>query len=94
MSPWRTQAPRLYETNYRIELFTAASLQYVLYGTGLQTRVGDSRYRQWAREEGIAKRPIRESRMQAETLIASLPTNCDMLNRVRGQKEAGKCAAG
>ena len=88
LSLWRTQVPWLYETNYRIELFTAASLQYVLYGMGFRTRVGDGRYRQWAREEGIANRLIRESREQADTLIASLPTNRDLLNRVRGNREA------
>ncbi len=84
---WRTQVPWLYETNYRIELFTAASLQYVLYGMGFRTQVGDGRYRQWAREAEIANRLIRESREQAETLIAALPTNRDLLNRVRGKQE-------
>ncbi len=94
LSLWRTRAPWLYETNYRIELFTAASLQYVLYGMGFQTDVGEGRYRQWAQEEGIARRLIRESNQQAETLIAALPTNRDLLNRVRGKQEAGRCAAG
>ena len=87
LSLWRTQVPWLYETNYRIELFTAASLQYVLYGMGFRTEVGDGRYRQWAREAEIANRLIRESREQAATLIASLPTNRDLLNRVRGKRE-------
>ena len=86
LSLWRTQVPWLYESNYRIELFTAASLQYVLYGMGFRTQVGDGRYRQWAQEEAITNRLIRENREQAETLIASLPTNRDLLNRVRGER--------
>lgn len=83
LSLWRTQAPWLYETNYRIELFTAASLQYVLYGMGFKTDVSSNRYRQWMREAEIVKRLIREGGEQAETLIASLPTNRDLLDRVR-----------
>ena len=94
LSLWRTQAPWLYETNYRIELFTAASLQYVLYGMGFRGQTGGARYREWAHEDSIVKRLIRESKQQAETLIASLPTNRDLLNRVRGRQEAGKCVAG
>ena len=91
---WRTQAPWLYETNFRIELFTAASLQYVLYGMGFRTETEGDRYRQWSHEEGIAQRLMRESRQNAETLIASLPTNRDLLNRVRGNQEAEKCSVG
>ena len=83
---WRTEAPWLYETNFRVELFTAASLQYVLYGMGFRTDVAGGRYRQWARETEIAGRLVRDSREQAETLIASLPTNRDLLNRVRGRQ--------
>ncbi len=94
LSLWRTQAPWLYETNYRIELFTAASLQYVLYGMGFKTDVGGGRYRQWSHEDGIARRLIREGSQQAEALIASLPTNRELLNRVRGKQDAGQCAAG
>ena len=83
LSLWRTQAPWLHETNYRIELFTAASLQYVLYGMGFKTDVESGRFREWSREEKVAKRLIREGSMQAETLIASLPTNRDLLDQVR-----------
>ena len=80
---WRTQVPWLYESNYRIELFASASLQYVLYGMGFVTDIKDSRYRQWQRDGEIASRLIRENSVQAETFIASLPTNRDLLNRVR-----------
>ena len=88
LSLWRTQAPWLYETNFRIELFTAASLQYVLYGMGFRTDVAGGRYRQWAREAETVDRLIRESSGQAEALIASLPSNRDLLDRVHGRRKA------
>lgn len=83
LSLWRTQVPWLYESNYRIELFSSASLQYVLYGMEFVTDIKESRYRQWMRDTEIASRLIRENSVQAETFIASLPTNRDLLNRVR-----------
>ena len=84
LSLWRTQVPWLYESNYRIELFSSVSLQYVLYGMGFATAINDSRHRQWSRDAEIATRLIRESNEQAETLATSLPTNRDLLDRVRG----------
>ena len=85
LSLWRTQVPWLYESNYRVELFSAVSLQYVLYGMEFVTDIDDSRYRQWQREAETANRLIRENDVQAETFIASLPTNRDLLDRVRGR---------
>ncbi len=84
LSLWRTQVPWLYESNYRIELFSSVSLQYVLYGMQFVTDVNDSRHRQWSRDAETASRLIRESNQQAESFAASLPTNRDLLNRVRG----------
>ena len=88
LSLWRSQVPWLFESNYRIELFSSASLQYVLYGMGFETDVNDHRYRQWDRDAAIANRLIRENSVQAETLIASLPTNRELLNRVRASTPA------
>ncbi len=83
LSLWRTSVPWLYESNHRIELFSSASLQYVLYGMEFATDTNNSRYRQWSRDAEIASRLIRDNNVQAETLMASLPTNRDLLNRVR-----------
>jgi len=84
LSLWRSQVPWLYDSNFRVELFTAASLQYVLYGMGFVTHAEDRRYRQWNRERETASRLIRENSAQAETFVSSLPTNRELLNRVRG----------
>ena len=72
---WRTQVPWIHESNSG-ELFSSASIQYVLYGM-------NNRHRSWSRDAEIAKRLIRDNQAKAETLIASLPTNRDLLNRVR-----------
>ena len=85
LSLWRTQVPWLYESNYRVELFSSVSLQFVLYGMEFVTDINNGRYRQWDRDAKTAARLMRESGAQAETLIASLPTNRELLNRVRGQ---------
>jgi len=82
LSLWRTQMPWLHESNYRVELFSSVSLQFVLYGMGFVTDIKDSHYRHWARDADIANRLIRENNVRAETLIATLPTNRDLLNRV------------
>ena len=83
LSLWRTQVPWLYESNYRVELFSSVSLQYVLYGMEFVSDVKDGRYREWQREAEIARRLIGETNKQAETFIASLPTNRALLDRVR-----------
>lgn len=58
------------------------SLQHVLYGMGFVTDIKDVGYRQWKRDAEIPDRLIRESDKQAQTFIASLPSNRDLLNRV------------
>lgn len=85
---WRTQIPWLYESNCRFELFSSASLQYVLYGMEFATEIGESRYRNWNRDAGVARRLIRENQVNTEKLIASLPTNRELLDRVC-RKQAG-----
>ena len=83
LSLWRTQVPWLYESNFRVELFTAASLQYVLYGMGFVTNAEDSRYRQWQRDAQTADRLVRENSEQAAALVSTLPSNRELLDRVR-----------
>jgi hypothetical protein len=80
---WRTQVPWLYESNQRVELFSSASVQYVLYGMNFVTDVPEARYRHWARDAKIANRLFEENRMTAESMLASLPTNRELLERVR-----------
>lgn len=80
---WRSQVPWIYETNDRIELFSSASIQFVLYGMHFHSDVKDGRYRHWRRDSEIAKRLIQENRASAEALVSSLPTNRELLDRVR-----------
>ena len=80
---WRTQVPWLYESNQRVDLFSSASLQYVLYGMNFVTDVQESRYRHWTRDAKLASRLIEKNSVMADALLASLPTNRDLLNRIR-----------
>jgi hypothetical protein len=47
------------------------------------TGVPEARYRHWARDAKIANRLFEENRMTAESMLASLPTNRELLERVR-----------
>lgn len=80
---WRTQVPWHYDSNQRIELFSSASVQFVLYGMQFKTEVTDVRHRQWKQESAIATRLVQENNRVAETLVASLPPNRELLDRVR-----------
>ena len=81
---WHSQVPWVSDTNNRIELFSSASIQYVLYGMGFVTQVNSSRYRSWGKESELADRLIRDNLGKTETLMASQPKNRDLLNLVRG----------
>jgi hypothetical protein len=80
---WQTQAPWHYESNQRIELFSAASIQFVLYGMHFRTDVDGARLRNWRQESETAQRLFRECGTVAESLVSALPTNREILNRVR-----------
>ncbi|MFQ3199282.1 MAG: tryptophan halogenase, partial [Paraglaciecola sp.] len=78
---WGTQAPGLYETNQRFELFSSASKQYVLYGMGFHT----------AREQGVlghqevsmVNRLRNETLHTTEKLLSALPSNRQFLNSLK-----------
>jgi tryptophan 7-halogenase len=82
LSLWRTQVPWHHESNVRSELFSAASVQYILYGMKFSTDIKDSRYRAWQKETEIAQRLIRDNLAKTEALIVSLPKNRDLMNKV------------
>jgi tryptophan halogenase len=78
---WRTQAPGLYETDQRFELFSSASKQYVLYGMGFNTAAQEySQGRQT--EASLIKRLRNETLHTSEKLLSVLPSNRDFLRRV------------
>ena len=80
---WRSQVPWASDTNNRAELFSAASVQYVLYGMGFVTEVSSSRYRQWSKDAALAERLMRDNLGKTEMFMASQPSNRDLLNLVR-----------
>ncbi len=75
---WRSQAPGLYETNQRFELFSSASKQYVLYGMGFNT----TQHSLNQKEAALIKRLRNEMRHNAEQLFNVLPTNREFLTRI------------
>ncbi|MGB2102379.1 MAG: tryptophan halogenase family protein [Porticoccaceae bacterium] len=81
---WRSQVPWVSDNNNRSELFSAASVQYVLYGMGFETKINSQRYRNWSRDAEIANRLITDNLRATETLMASQPKNRDLLNLVSG----------
>jgi tryptophan halogenase len=78
---WRTQAPSVYETNQRFELFSSASKQYVLYGMGF--KVDQSRSTQISQKEDLLIKRLRnETLYNTEKLLSALPTNRQFLSRI------------
>ena len=79
---WRTQVPWHYDSLYRFELFSSASIQYVLYGLGFQTQVNGERYRNWHQESERAARLFRDNQTKIKTFTASLPSNRELLTKI------------
>jgi tryptophan halogenase len=81
MTLWRTQAPGLYESNQRFELFSSASKQYVLYGMGFHTALEQC---DLGRQEAtMVKRLCNETLHTTEKLISALPTNRQFLSGLK-----------
>ncbi len=78
---WRHHSPWHEDFAHREEVFSGASYQYVLYGMGFRTETADwllsDRDRQRAREA------LSETARQAAVLCKTLPTNRDLLERIR-----------
>ena len=81
---WRWQSPWHRDTTHVDEMFPSASYQYVLYGMGFVTDINSSRYRSWNKDAALADRLMQDNLGKTEALMASQPTNRDLLNLVRG----------
>lgn len=79
---WRSHVPWVSDSNNRVELFSAASIQYVLYGMGFVSDVNSRRYRSWNKDAVLADRLMRDNLNKTEALMASQPSNRDLLNLV------------
>ena len=81
LSLWKYQPPWFYDEFDRLEeVFPAASYQYVLYGMGFETEVDPRDLRD---TEPIAARYRNESAALTRRLRAQLPTNRELLRKIR-----------
>jgi flavin-dependent dehydrogenase len=78
---WRHHSPWHDDFGQREEVFSAASYQYILYGMGFPT-VSASWLSSDA-ERNLALESMNETARHAQALAAMLPTNRDLLTRVR-----------
>jgi len=78
---WGTQAPSLYESNQRFEMFSSASKQYVLYGMGFHTAQAPSDLGRQA--ASMTKRLRSETVHTTEKLLSVLPTNRHFLSGLK-----------
>ncbi|MCQ8848372.1 tryptophan 7-halogenase [Alteromonas stellipolaris] len=79
---WRYQAPGLYESNQRFELFSSASKQYVLYGMGFLSaqNQNDSIVQ---KQDAMVQRLRSETLHKTEKLLNALPLNRQLLNKLK-----------
>jgi len=82
---WRTQAPGLYETNQRFELFSSASKQYVLYGMDFNSEQKHEVHL-CQKEASLIKRIRNENLHITEKLLSALPTNRQFLSKILQNK--------
>ncbi len=66
---------------HREEVFSAASYQYILYGTGFATTMPRALLNEHDRAK--AREKMHETARHARELVASLPTNRELLSKVR-----------
>jgi len=78
---WRYHCPWHEDFSHREEVFSAASYQYVLYGMGFRTEPASWLLSDAARN--VAREKIKETASHARSLAAALPTNRDLLSRIR-----------
>jgi flavin-dependent dehydrogenase len=77
---WRYQCPWHEDFDRAIEVFPAASYQYVLYGMGFRTEPSPLGISAGRRAE--AERFFRQNRRKAEQMMDALPTNRELLGKI------------
>lgn len=80
---WRYQAPWKYDSLQLEEMFPSASYQYVLYGMGFKTTDRSTTKRKAEIEQKAALQAFNENRIKTQKLMAHLPTNRGLLNKLR-----------
>ena len=79
---WRYQAPWHRDTNHIDEMFPSASFQYVLYGMDFCTQTNPTRRRSDRETAKVAMALFSENAKRTEQLMASLPTNRELINKI------------
>jgi hypothetical protein len=77
---WRYQSPWHDDFDRAVEVFPAASYQYVLYGMGFKTEpnpIGASR-----QERKSAKQYFDQNERNVQEIVPSMPTNRELLNKI------------
>ncbi|MEM8683663.1 MAG: tryptophan halogenase family protein [Pseudomonadota bacterium] len=80
MTLWRHQSPWHDDFDRAVEVFPAASYQYVLYGMGFKTEASHLGLSESSRK--AAHKHFQSNQRQTEQLRASLPTNRELLNKI------------
>jgi len=82
---WRFRSPWHRDETHVDEMFPAASYQYVLYGLGFESETSTTRRRAWNAEQQHARQLFEANRKMIDKLLANLPTNRELLNKVKQQ---------
>lgn len=78
---WHTQAPGVYESNQRFELFSSASKQYVLYGMGFNS-ANKTASTITQKELALIERLTGQTLNLTEKLLSNLPSNREFLRLI------------
>ena len=79
---WQYQAPWHRDTNQIDEMFPSASFQYVLYGMDFATFTDINQSRTDREGAGVAMSLFQENAKRTQQLMATLPTNRELINKV------------
>lgn len=80
---WRWQTPWHRDTLHLDEMFPSASFQYILYGMGFKTHPSLTSRRSERDVRDKAARLFEENTEQTKKLIASMPTNRELIDKVK-----------
>ncbi|MDP5032313.1 tryptophan halogenase family protein [Paraglaciecola sp.] len=78
---WRHESPWHQDFTQVDEIFPSASYQYVLYGMGFETQKRATQRR--SENAQLADTQFRKNSEMAQKLLAGLPTNRDLINKIR-----------
>ncbi|RVU42046.1 tryptophan 7-halogenase [Rheinheimera riviphila] len=76
---WRHRGPQIADFNGALELFPAASYQYVLYGMGFKPDFSAQAY--LYQQQGQAQQIIRRNQQLTTQMLQTLPSHRDYINR-------------